>query len=262
MTSIDNTSGAELKTRFDQQGFVVVRDFLDRGELLELFSELDRYIEHVVPTLSKEKAFYQDPDRPETLKQMQHMDVDPFFAEYRFHPAWNGLAETLLGEPVEPVTPEWFNKPPGTEHATPPHQDNYYLCYHPPQVVTLWLAIDPVDEGNGCLRYLPGSHLHPIRPHSPTEVLGFSQGITDYCDDDRQQEMAVTMEPGDIVAHHGKVIHRAEANQSGDRQRRAYATVFHAASCGKDSEALAHYQSQLKNQHDRINVDPSSTEEE
>lgn len=259
---MDQDEKKELKSRFDEQGFVVVKDFLDRGELLELLSELDRYIQEVVPTLGREKAFFHDPGRPETLKQLQCMDGDPFFEQYRFHPAWNGLAETLLGEAVEPITPEWFNKPPGTDHATPPHQDNYYLCYQPPQVVTLWLAIDPVDEENGCLRYLPGSHLHPLRPHSQTAVLGFSQGITDYRDEDRQQEMAVLMEPGDIVAHHGTMIHRADANASDDRQRRAFATVFHAARCRKDSEAVARYQSQLKDQHDRVNHGPLSTGQE
>ena len=93
-------------------------------------------------------------------------------------------------------------------------------------------------------------------------MLGFSQGITDYSDEDRQQEMAVLMEPGDIVAHHGKMIHRADANSSDDRQRRAYATVFHAASCTKDSEMLARYQAQLKVQHDRVNHGPLSTGQE
>ena len=29
---------------------------------------------------------------------------------------------------------------------TPPHQDNYYFCLKPPDVVTLWVALDPVDE--------------------------------------------------------------------------------------------------------------------
>jgi len=260
MTTIDRQHNPQLKARFDEQGFVVVREFLDRGELLELFSELDRYIRDVVPTLPKEKVFFHDPERPETLKQMQYMEVDPFFEQYRFHPSWTGLAESLLGEPVEPITPEWFNKPPGTDHATPPHQDNYYLCYRPPQVITLWLALDPADEENGCLRYVRGSHQKPLRDHQSTEVLGFSQGIADYSDEDRQQEVTVAMEPGDLVAHHGNTIHRADANRSDNRQRRSYATVYHAACCDKDAEALARYQSQLVSQHERVNREPPSVE--
>lgn len=245
-----------LKATFDQQGFVIVRGFLEPDQLADLGREIDRYIRDVVPTLPKTNAFFHNPEQPETLKQLQYMDVDPFFARYQSHPRWKGLAESLLGETVEPNTPEWFNKPPGTDHPTPPHQDNYYLCYEPPLVVTLWLALDPVDEENGCLRYLPGSHRQPLRLHQLTEVLGFSQGIVDYSDEDRKQEVALVMEPGDLVAHHGQLIHRADPNRSESRQRRAYATVYHAARCEKDAETLALYQSQLKSQHERVNRGP------
>ena len=64
------------------------------------------------------------------------------------------------------------------------------------------------------------------------------------------------MEPGDLVAHHGQLIHRADPNRSENRQRRAYATVYRAARCEKDAETLALYQSQLKSQHERVNRDP------
>jgi len=39
---------------------------------------------------------------------------------------------------VQGDAPEWFNKPPATNHITPPHQDNYYFCLEPPNVVTIW----------------------------------------------------------------------------------------------------------------------------
>src|SRR3954471_22237716 len=146
------------KDAFDRDGFVTVRPFLPPAELAVLRDNLDRYIREVVPTLEDSHAFYDTKGRPETLKQMQHMGIDPFFRDYRHHPAWVGLAETLLGEPVEVQEPEWFNKPPGTEHRTPPHQDNYYFNLKPAQVLTIWVALDPVDDGNGCLRYVAGSH--------------------------------------------------------------------------------------------------------
>ena len=125
-------------------------------------------------------AFFVDKERPETLKQMQHMGCDPFFRDYVEHPVWKALADALNGEPSSAKAPEWFNKPAGTESPTPPHQDNYYFCLRPANVLTMWMALDPVDEENGCLRYIPGSHLEGIRPHGRSEILGFSQGILDY----------------------------------------------------------------------------------
>ena len=80
------------------------------------------------------------------------------------------------------------------------------------------MALDPVDDENGCLRYVPGSHQRGFRPHNRSNVLGFSQGITDYGPDDLAHEMKIHLQPGDAVAHHGMTIHRAEPNRSQSRK--------------------------------------------
>lgn len=242
----------ELKPAYERDGFVVVRQFLEAGELAELRQQLDRYIREVVPTLPPSAAFFQDRSRPETLKQMQHMGVDPYFAQYPRHPKWTALAQALVGEPVSSDAPEWFNKPPGTEHPTPPHQDNYYFCLRPPQVLTLWLALEKVDAENGCLRYVRGSHTQDIRPHGLSPILGFSQAITDYSAADRALEVAVELEAGDVVVHHGNTIHRAEPNRSAGRHRRAFAMVYKGESCRRDEEAYARYAQAVKSQHNAL----------
>jgi phytanoyl-CoA hydroxylase len=242
------------KQRYDRDGFVIIRQFLTPAELSELTGHLDRYIRDVVPTLPETHAFYQDRDRPETLKQMQHMQSDPFFSEYTRHRKWSGLAEELVGETAVCESPEWFNKPPGIEHPTPPHQDNYYFNLTPPHVVTIWLALDVVDDENGCLRYVAGSHRHGFRPHARSKVLGFSQGITDYGPDDERAERKIHLQPGDVVAHHGMTIHRAEPNRSATRNRRAFAMVYKGASCRRDEDAFARYQQAMKQQHEQLGV--------
>jgi phytanoyl-CoA hydroxylase len=240
------------KQRFDSDGFVVIRNFLGARDFAALTENLDRYIRDVVPGLPASGAFYVDPARPGTLKQLQHMSVDPFFAEYRRHPRWRELAEALLGETATADDPEWFNKPAGTDHPTPPHQDNYYFCLQPPSVATIWLALDRVDEHNGCLRYIPGSHRLGVRPHQTTQVLGFSQGISDYNDEDRRREVTVLLEPGDALAHHGNMIHRAEPNRTTDRQRRAFAMAWRGASCRRDEAAYARYRAAFEKQHQQV----------
>ena len=238
----------DFKQAYDRNGFVVVREFLRGDDLAELTTNLDRYICEVVPTLLDSDAFYHDRDRPETLKQMQHMGQDAFFNQYRRHPLWNELAELLVGEPVDPQDPEWFNKPPGTEHPTPPHQDNYYFCMKPPNVATLWVAIDESDEENGCLRYVRGSYRQGTRPHNASQVLGFSQGITDYGPADEQLAEPMCLHPGDLIAHHGETIHRADPNRS-QCHRRAFAMVFYGVSAKRDDEAHTRYMTSVKEQH-------------
>jgi phytanoyl-CoA hydroxylase len=243
------------KSRYDRDGFVVVRQWLSPAAFAELRGHIDRYIRDVVPGLPDADAFYDDRGRPETLKQMQRMEQDPFFAAYRHHPTWNAMAEALLGEPAHADGVEWFNKPIGTHHVTPPHQDNFYFSLRPPQVLTVWLALDPVDEENGCLRYVRGSHLKGVRPHRRTATLGFSQEVADYGDADRGDEVAVPMQPGDVVIHHGNTIHRADANRSTTCHRRSFAMVFKGVSCRRDEAAYARYLEAAKAQRQVLGLD-------
>lgn len=243
------------KPSYDADGYVVVRGFLTAAALTELTDNLDRYIREVVPHLPDGDAFYEDRSRPETLKQMHRIEQDAFFAEYLRRPFWRTAAESLLGETAQaPNGAEWFNKPPHTQHPTPPHQDNYYFCLTPPQVLTMWLALDPVDEENGCLRYVRGSHLRGIRPHARTKTLGFSQGISDYGEADRGQEVAVPAQPGDLLVHHGNTIHRADANRSATRHRRSFGVVFKADSCRRDEDAYLRYSQSSKAQREEFGL--------
>jgi phytanoyl-CoA hydroxylase len=245
-----------LKPAFDSDGFVVIRGFLSGDSLQQLQDNLDRYISKVVPNLPDSDAFYDDKNRPETLKQMQRIEQhDAFFAEYLHDPLWTTTAAALFGEPVKaPTGFEWFNKPPNTQHATPPHQDNFYFCLTPPKVLTVWLALDPVDEENGCLRYIKGSHRPGLRPHNRTKTLGFSQGISDYSDRDRALEIPIPAQPGDVLIHMGNTIHRADANRSATRHRRSFGVVIQAEVCQRDEKAYDVYLQASKTQHQELGL--------
>ena len=242
------------KQAYDQQGFVIVRQLLNPDDFAELQENLARYVREVVPNLPDADAFYHDRSRPDTLKQLQRMGGDPYFGQYIQNSKWTALAQALVGEPVSADQPEWFNKPPGTNHVTPPHQDNYYFCLTPSNVVTIWMALDKVDAENGCLRYVAGSHLNGYRTHAKSRILGFSQGISDYTPDDFTREVAVPLQPGDVVAHHGMTIHRADANMSATRHRRSFAIVFKGQSCQRDEAAYARYLASAREQHQEMGL--------
>ncbi len=242
-----------LKADYDRDGHALIPKFLTKQEMAELTHHLDRYIREIVPQLPATHAFYQDRSSPETLKQLQFMEEDPFFEELTKRDKWMNLAEALVGEPVKPSV-EWFDKPPQTHHVTPPHQDNFYFCLRPNHVATFWLALDFVDDENGSLRYVTSSHLQGIRPHNPTKIIGFSQGITDYGEQDRAREVVVRMRPGDLVVHHGNMIHSANANRSEIRHRRAFAVVYKGKSCRLDEEASHRYRAALQAQQAKAGI--------
>lgn len=110
----------------------------------------------------------------------------------------------------------------------------------------MWLALETVDEENGCVRYVRGSHRNGMRPHAPTRTLGFSQGIADFgTAEDRTNEVCFPAKAGDLLAHHALTIHRADANQSENRSRQALGFIYYAAQAQEDRSAREAYQRQL-----------------
>lgn len=242
-----NNDWLEAKGEFDKDGYTVRRSFLDKAETEDVIENLNRYIKDVLPTVPPENAFYEDKEDPSTLKQLPHMQAhDPYFDRMLMDSKFRQLAETLLYGEVVPKNAQFLCKPPKVGQATPPHQDGYYFMIDPVEGLTMWLGLDHADEGNGCLRYVRGSHRKGLRDHSRTQTLGFSQGITDFgTEDDLANEAVYTASPGDLLAHHALTVHRADANRSADRPRRAIGFVYLSTRAEERTEDLAQYRSNL-----------------
>ncbi len=115
-------------------------------------------------------------------------------------------------------------KPPHGEDMSW-HQDFSYLPIDDAAGCTLWIALDDIDEDNGCLYYVLGSHAHGERRAA--------WGLTG--DDDPRAalpalEIADAGVPaptraGHAIAHHTYLWHRSPANTSG-RPRRTWALSF------------------------------------
>ena len=121
-----------------------------------------------------------------TFRTFRSLPPDPAFdalRELAHSPALVTTARARLGcpssEPLEHAT-KFLDKPPlptgASRSRTPPHQDQWYFSRiarqqsqmsggtepEPealPQLVSMWIPLDPVDESNGGLRYARGSHL-------------------------------------------------------------------------------------------------------
>jgi len=225
---------------FQADGFVHLRGWLVGDELAELHRELSRFLAEVVPSMPQAQVYCDDPTDPASLKQVQRMgEHDRWFAalQERHRP----LAEELLGEPVRARNLQYLDKPAGTNLPTPLHQDGAYFALEPNHAVTLWLALDDVDEGSGCVRYLRGSHRGGLVPHAPSGVLGFSRGATV---EPGGEEAACPCQAGDLLAHHSLTLHRADANRAAPR-RRALGLIFDAAAARLDAGREAAYQAAL-----------------
>lgn len=237
----------ELKTRYDADGFVVIRSLLRSAALQDLQANLDRYIREVVPTLPKDQAFFDDYQRPETLRKMQSLNRhDAWFQGFMNEGPHVAIQAHLMGDRCVPQGLEWFDKLPFDQNPTPAHQDGFYWNRKPDIACGAWIALDPVDRENACLWYARGSHRLGIQPHAASGVLGFSQGLVGF--DPRQHDaVPIELQPGDAVLHSSATIHWTETNRT-NRHRRAIATFCYGASTVRDEVGHQRYLASLKSQ--------------
>ena len=160
---------------YTRDGYVALSGFLTPDQVAETRASVARFISDTVPHLPREQVFYETLGQPDTLKQIIGLfNHDTFFHRLMFNSRFEKLAELLLQGPVVGKNMQYFNKPPKIGKATPPHQDGYYFMLHPCEALTMWLALEEVDEENGCVRYVRGSHLlppAPPRPHPDARLL-------------------------------------------------------------------------------------------
>jgi len=107
------------------------------------------------------------------------------------------------------------------------HQDAPYWPILTPMTaqVTAWVALDDVDENNGCMQFIAGTHklgrLPPINLVEPQDIF---QLVPPGVQIDPTPAV-MRMKAGSCTFHHGLTFHYAGPNRS-DRPRRAIVTIY------------------------------------
>ncbi|MEI8195038.1 MAG: phytanoyl-CoA dioxygenase family protein [Phycisphaerae bacterium] len=158
---------------------------------------------------------------------------------YLLQPRVLDVLEALIGPDVLALQSMLFLKGPG-KPGQGYHQDSYYIPTFPDTLCGAWIAIDDVDEENGCMWFTPGSHNEPVYP--PQDGYGFGddrlEGIahirgvseTDESKNDLTKvaakyagrEICAPMKAGDVAFFGGHVLHRSHTNRSKNRFRRSF----------------------------------------
>ena len=240
---------SDLKKIYDENGYNHIPELFSKSDMELINNEFDRYIKDCVPKMKEGEVYYVDKENKDTLMQMQKLEeYDAFFHDLFHNSKIKELAANALGEDVIPRAMEYFNKPPGKSNPTPPHQDGYYFNLDNDKAVTGWLALEDVDDENGCIHYVKGSHKYEgYRPHGKSEILGFSKGVTDFgTEEDKKNTVKFEGKAGMFLMHHAKIIHFADPNKSKTRSRRAFGFVYHGVSAKHDKQKEKMEQEQLK----------------
>ena len=130
------------------------------------------------------------------------------------------LVSGVVGEDVILWGCHVFCKPPVDGYETPWHQDGHYWPIRPLATCTVWVALEPSDRGNGCLRVIPRSHaartLHE-HLHEDRTDLTLTQRMKAGSFDE-SAAVDVELEPGEMSLHDVYMVHGARPNTSTRRR--------------------------------------------
>lgn len=224
---------------YGREGVVVIRGFLDAGEVSAVRAELDRYIREDLASKPADAA----------TREADGITVRNLWRLEQHNPVLRALGERgdiraliaplVHGEPVLAAV-ETFNKPARIGSGVPCHQDNAYFCQAPPDMLTVWIAMDAVTEANGPVFFVKGSHREGMKPTKPSGVRGNSIGLAEPPSVPLDEQFCGLLAPGDATIHHCQTIHHSAPNTT-EHSRLGLLLVYRGSHTQTDPALKAAY---------------------
>jgi len=134
-------------------------------------------------------------------------------------PAILDYVEDLLGPSFYQWGGQFLVKRPGDGSVVPWHQDAQYSPLPPRRTVTVWLAVDDADAGNGAMRVVRGSHLSGEVAHREVQRKEYVlEQEADPESIDSARVVSIDLKAGEISLHDDGLIHGSGPNTY-DRSR-------------------------------------------
>lgn len=135
------------------------------------------------------------------------------------HPRMVALARDILGDNVIGWGAHYFCKLPGDGKTVAWHQDASFWPLSPSKTVSIWLAIDDVDTGNACMRFIAGSHVLGHLTYRLSEDADMSVLNQTVDDVERYGEVINDeLKAGEVSLHTDLLLHGSGLNTSNRRR--------------------------------------------
>lgn len=165
----------------------------------------------------------------EMLQIMEMWRLDEEYRKLLYHQPLLDIVEGLIGSEIQLFHDQALYKPAFHGGEVYWHQDNAYWQCIPPNLVSIWIALDDADEENGCMNVIPGSHLEGLTSHGRAKSEKGELAALLEVDVDVDRAVAVPVKAGHAMLHHCMTLHQTNPNRS-ERDRRAM--VIHYMSSG------------------------------
>jgi len=222
--------------QYESTGYVAPIPIFDEQEATSLLAELEEI----------EKAW---PESLSTSGRNNAHYVIPLLDSISHNSKIVAAVASLIGSDVLIAGTTLFIKEPENEGFISWHQDARYIGLEPHDWVTAWIALSDVNEDNGCMRMLPGTHKQPLIEHVDTfdekNMLTRGQTVPNV---NENESLPVCLKPGEMSLHHPRVVHGSGPNLSGKRRvgfaiqsyiathvEQTLGTIYVQQACGVDT---------------------------
>lgn len=212
-----------------REGFFVVDRLASPADLQEVRERLDRLFDqfellprqHAVDlgVRGAAEGVIRDVNRASSL--------DPGLLQTRLFKRCRDLAQQLVGRMARLTFDHAIYKPGWLSAPTPWHQDQAFVGLPVPlRAVHMWIPLQDVTRENGCMWFVPRSHLRGLLPHT---LWANSDHSLEVAEVDMLSVRSAEVCAGGLTVHTPMTIHMTGANET-DTLRRVW--ILHFAPWG------------------------------
>lgn len=227
-------AGSDLKA----QGFAKIEALLTADEVERYATLYDRFLDRTIDAghLRGDLGARRDEESDDVERITQIMwpsHLVPVLVDAPAHQRCLALARQWLGDDMAMDFDMLIDKAPGTDTATPWHQDaSYWPDLPDTRAVSFWIALDRATVDNGCMWFEPDSHEQGLQPHGQPD----GEGGANACAGSEEEGIAVPLEPGSATAHLGLTKHYTRGNMTDTHRRALIINVRPAAMIERERE--------------------------
>jgi ectoine hydroxylase-related dioxygenase (phytanoyl-CoA dioxygenase family) len=217
---------------YRENGYLVVANVLSGAEVEELRRVTDEFVENARSRTSHDDIYDLEDSHSAAEPRVRRIKTPHQWHEsYARIVAHAGILEVLKqlwGPSIRFDISKLNLKAAGYGAPVEWHQDWAFYPHTNDDLAAIGIMLDDVDDANGPLMVLPGSHLGPIFDHH--DDAGFFCGAIDpgRGEVDFSRAVKLTGPAGSITIHHARTVHGSATNTSG-RPRRLLLHQYRAA---------------------------------
>ncbi len=225
----------DRKQQFDDKGYWIARGLFSKDEVAALIKHyMDLRLEGAKPG-DYAGIDISAADPLKKFPRMIHMHRwDSLSLDWMLDRRFKENLTALMGaEPYAVQTMIYFKPPKARGQAL--HQDQFYLRVQPGTCIAAWLALDPCEEENGCLKVVPGSQTWPLLCTTKADITQSFTDVTVPIPPGTPIDTMI-MDAGDVLFFNGQVVHGSGPNHSSERFRRSLIGHYIAGEARKVAE--------------------------